>query len=71
MSRSRSRSPAAFVAARDGDWDDDMQDMFDTFKAYEVNETDDMIGETVRILNEKGVKFKNQIEHCPPEVLSH
>ena len=68
-SQSRSRSPAREVGA--DDWNQDMQEMFTFFQEYGVEEDEDIISDTIKILNAKGVRFKDQLQNCPHEVLTH
>jgi len=53
------------------DWDEDSQNMFDLFKNHEIDEDDYVIGDTIRVLKENGIRKRMQLENCPLEVLNH
>ena len=78
MSRARSRSPHSqrerggmHAEESNDDWDENSQTMFDLFKRHDIDEDDEVIGATVQLLNESGVKKQTQLENCPLEVLNH
>ena len=68
--RSRSRSRLR-VDEEDSEWDDKMQQLFDTLREHTEEECEDVIGNTVKLLRSKGIRVVSQLRSCPKEVLTH